>query len=100
MELWLSVGAVRVPIKVIPNSVLATSNSKVPFIIGDLKEGIWFFDYNQTAIVASNTALVGSGENILNAFEQDLTLFRALEREDVVVRDANAFVNGYITVSV
>lgn len=99
MELWLSVGAVRVPIKVIPNGVLATSNNKVPFIIGDLKEGIWFFDYNQTAIVASNTAIVGSGENTLNAFEQDLTLFRALEREDVVVRDANAFVNGYITVS-
>ena len=44
-------------------------------------------------IMTSNTAVAGD----LNAFENDLTLFRAIEREDVVVRDAEAFVNGYIT---
>lgn len=99
MRMWLTVGALRIPIKVVPNGTLATTNGKVPFIIGDLNEGIWFFDRNETTIMTSNTATVGSGENVLNAFEQDLTLFRALERVDVVVRDTNAFVNGYITVT-
>jgi len=98
MNLWLAVGALRIPIKAVPNGTLATTDGKVPFIIGDLNEGIWFFDRNETTIMASNIATVGSGENVLNAFEQDLTLFRALEREDVIVRDANAFVYGYITV--
>ena len=41
--------------------------------------------------MTSNIAVAGN----LNAFEQDLTLFRAIEREDVVVRDSGAFVNAY-----
>ena len=32
----------------------------------------------------------------LNAFEEDLTIYRAIEREDVKVRDEKAFVNGYL----
>ena len=71
------------------------TGSKVPFIIGDLKEGIKLFDRKKTNIMTSNTAAAGE----LNAFEEDLTLFRAIEREDVVVRDADAFVNGYIEVT-
>ena len=66
-----------------------------PCIIGDLKEGIRLFDRKKTNIMTSNTAAAGD----LNAFEEDLTLFRAIEREDVVVRDADAFVNGYIEIS-
>ena len=66
-----------------------------PVIIGDLKEGIRLFDRKKTNIMTSNTAAAGT----LNAFEEDLTLFRAIEREDVVVRDADAFVNGYIEIS-
>lgn len=66
-----------------------------PFIIGDLKEGIKFYDRKKLNIMTSNTAAAGD----LNAFEEDLTLFRAIEREDVVVRDAEAFVNGYIEIS-
>ena len=31
------------------------------------------------------------------AFEEDLTVFRAIEREDVTVKDEKAFVNGYIS---
>lgn len=68
------------------------TGSKVPFIIGDLKEGIKLFDRKKTNIMTSNVAAAGE----LNAFEEDLTLFRAIEREDVVVRDKDAFVNGYI----
>ena len=35
----------------------------------------------------------------LNAFEEDLTLFRAIEREVVTKKDEQAFVNGYIDIS-
>lgn len=70
------------------------TSAKLPFIIGDLKEGIKLFDRKKINIMTSNTAAAGE----LNAFEEDLTLFRAIEREDVVVRDKNAFVNGYVNV--
>ena len=40
--------------------------------------------------------LVTIGE--LNAFEEDLTIYRAIEREDVTTRDLGAIVNGYIDV--
>jgi len=65
---------------------------KIPFIIGDLNEGIIYWDREQMSIAESNVAAIGQ----LNAFEQDLTIYRAIEREDVKVRDAAAFVNGYI----
>lgn len=90
----LSAGATTVPVRVIPNADLATTTNKIPFIIGDLKEGIKLFDRKKINIITSNTAAAGE----LNAFEEDLTLFRAIEREDVVVRDKEAFVNGYIKV--
>ena len=91
----LSAGATTIPVKVVPNADLATTENKIPFIIGDLKEGIKLFDRKKLNIMTSNVAVAGE----LNAFENDLTLFRAIEREDVVVRDADAFVNGYITVT-
>lgn len=65
---------------------------KIPFIIGDLKEGIVYWDRKRMNVMQSNVAQIGQ----LNAFEQDLTIYRAIEREDVKVRDAAAFVNGYI----
>lgn len=95
MMMVLCAGATTVPVRVVPNADLATTENKVPFIIGDLKEGIKFYDRKKINIMTSNTAVAGE----LNAFEDDLTLFRAIEREDVVVRDADAFVNGYIDVT-
>ena len=65
---------------------------QMPFIIGDLKEGVWFWDRQRVNIAESAIAAIGS----LNAFEQDLTIYRAIEREDVTLRDADAFVWGYI----
>ena len=93
MEMRLSAGATTVPVKVIPNADLATTSNKIPFIIGDLKEGIRFFDRKQLTINTSNVAAIGE----LNAFEEDLTLFRGIEREDCKIRDEEAFVNGYIS---
>lgn len=63
-------------------------------IIGDLKEAVKFFDRKHLTIVSSNIAQAGE----LNAFEEDLTLFRAIEREDCKVKDAAAIVNGTITI--
>lgn len=93
MQLVLCAGASAVPVFVVPNADMPTSENKIPMIIGDLFEGVKFFDRKLTTITTSNTAAAGS----LNAFENDLTLFRAIEREDVKVKDAGAFVNGYIT---
>lgn len=73
--------------KDLPNDT--TAGTKAPIIIGDLKEAIQFFDRQKTTIKASDVAM--------NAFENDLTLFRAIEREDVKMRDAEAFVYGQVT---
>jgi len=69
------------------------ATARIPFIIGDLKEGVKKFDRKQLTLLTSNTAAVGQ----VNAFEQDLTIFRGIMRADYKVRDADAFVNGYIT---
>lgn len=98
-KLRIRVGAITVPIKVYSNDTIATTNNKVPFIIGDLKEGIKGFDRKQLSLLPSKVAVVGSGDDQLNAYEEDLTIIRGIEREDVVMRDSQAFVNGYIEVS-
>lgn len=67
----------------------------VPMIIGDLNEAIVYWDRQQMTIAVSNIAQVGE----LNAFEEDLTIYRAIEREDVTLRDTKAVVNGYIQVA-
>lgn len=99
MQLRLCAGATIVPVVVIPNDdlpsdVATAKKRKIPMIIGDLKEGIKFFDRKQLTITASNLAAAGE----LNAFEEDLTLFRAIEREDCQVKDDMAFVNGELTI--
>lgn len=95
MQLRICAGATIVPVKVIPNQDLKSDTNtaehrKIPFLIGDLKEGIKFFDRNQMSIMTSNIAAIGN----LNAFEEDLTIFRAIEREDCKVKDSAAFVYG------
>lgn len=95
MKMVLTAGATIVPVRVLPNDDLATNENKIPVIIGDLKEGIKLFDRKKLNIMTSNVASAGE----LNAFDEDLTLFRAIEREDVQVRDAAAFVNGYIEIT-
>ena len=100
----LAVGARIIPVEVVPNSILASTEVetegvvtgyKLPFIIGDLKEGIKIFDRNKLSIMASNVAAAGN----FNAYEMDMTLFRGIDRLDVVTKDEDAFVNGYISVS-
>ena len=95
MQLRLCAGATTIPVVVVPNSDLPTTSNKIPFIVGDLKEAVTYFDRQHMTITTSDVAVAGT----FNAFENDLTLFRAIEREDVKVKDVNAFVNGYIDVT-
>lgn len=101
MKMVLCAGASTIPVVVIPNADLpsdTTTNpghTRIPMIIGDLKEGIVYWDRALMSIMQSNIASIGS----LNAFEEDLTIFRAIEREDVTPRDKEAFVNGYIEIA-
>lgn len=97
-KLQLRAGTTIVPIEVLPNSDFPSDTAtkgkrKIPVIIGDMKEAVKFFDRKQLSIMTSNIAAIGD----LNAFEQDLTLFRAIEREDVQMKDAEAIVYGEIT---
>lgn len=99
MKMRLCAGATIVEVKVYPNADLPSDVSvagkrTIPMIIGDLKEAVKFFDRKHLTIVSSNIAQAGE----LNAFEEDLTLFRAIEREDCKVKDAAAVVNGTITI--
>lgn len=95
MALQLCAGATVVPVEVIPNADMPTGEDGIPFIIGDLAEGIIYWDRGELTIKMSDIANVGD----FNAFEEDLTLFRAIEREDVTVRDSAAFVNGRVSVA-
>lgn len=93
MQMRLCAGATTIPVTVVPNSDLPTDEN-IPFIIGDLHEAVKFFDRNQMSIMSSDIASIGE----LNAFEMDMTLFRAIEREDCILKDENAFVYGEIAV--
>lgn len=98
-KLQLRAGATIVPIKVIPNNdmpsdVSVAKKRTIPMIIGDLREAVKFFDRKKITIKTSDTAVAGD----LNAFEEDMTLFRAIEREDVQVKDLEAIVYGTITI--
>ena len=95
MELRLTVGPRSIPVVQIPNEVLASNDTKVPFIIGDLKEFMTEFDRAQLSIMQSTTAAVTG----FNAFEEDMTLFRGIMRADFVIKDEKAIVRGEITVS-
>lgn len=92
MKMVLACGPTTVEIVVLPNSDLPNLTQGIPFIVGDLNEGIALFDRRRVTLMQSKTASVDG----YNAFEQGGLLIRADERADYVVRDAGAFVLGYI----
>ena len=91
-KMQLRCGTVVVPVKVIPNKILASKGTKVPMIIGDLKAGIRKWDRQNMSIKASDVASIGS----FNAYAMNMTLFRAILRDDYTLMDKDAFINGYI----
>jgi HK97 family phage major capsid protein len=83
-----------VPVVVVSNKDLpsdTTSGTKAPIIIGDLKEAIVMFDRQQVEIMSSDVAM--------DAFQTDVTLWRAIEREEVKLRDDEAFIFGQVALS-
>lgn len=95
MEMYLSVGVRRIPLTVVPNEVLPTDTTKIPFIMGDLKEYMKQFNRKGLTLTTSSTASVTD----FNAFEQDMTLVRAIMRADWEVKDDQAIVRGELTVA-
>lgn len=91
-KLALRCGTVVVPVKVVPNDAMASEDTKIPFIIGDLKAGIRKFDRQSMSLKASDVAVLGD----FNAFAMNMTLIRAICRDDYKSVDANAYVYGYI----
>lgn len=88
----LRCGTVVVPIKVLPNKVLASTGTQIPFIVGDLKSGIRKYDRQHMSIKASDVAVIGD----FNAYAMNMTLFRAIMRDDYKELDADSYVYGYI----
>lgn len=94
-ELRLCVGPYTLPVKTYDNDTIPTQDSKIPMILGDLKEGVVYWDRRVFSVKVSDTAAVGE----FNAFEQDMTIWRGSLRDDCTAWDDGAFVNGYITAS-
>lgn len=91
-KLTLRCGTVVVPVKVVPNKAFATTGTKIPFVIGDLKAGIRKYDRQSMSLKASDVAVLGD----FNAFAMNMTLIRAILRDDYKELDADAYVYAYI----
>ena len=91
-KLQLRCGTVVLPIKVLPNKVLEGVEGMIPFIIGDLKSGIRKYDRQSMSIKASDVATIGD----FNAYAMNMTLFRAIMRDDYKELDSDAYVWGAI----
>lgn len=92
-QLQLALGPHTLPVKTYDNDTIPSTEGKIPVILGDLKEGITYWDRRQFSVKVSDTAVVGE----LNAFEEDLNIWRGSLRDDCTARDEEAFVNGYIS---
>ena len=91
-KLALRCGTVVVPVKVVPNKAMASEGTKVPFVIGDLKAGIRKYNRQSMSLKASDVAVLGE----FNAFAMNMTLIRAILRDDYKALDNDAYVYGYI----
>lgn len=94
MEMYLSVGVRRIPVVVVPNEVMpSTEGGAIPFIIGDTYAYAKEFDRQTLTIKTSDVAVIGD----FNAYEEDLTLWRGIMRADWRVKDDLAIVRGELT---
>lgn len=91
-KLALRCGTVVVPVKVVPNKAMPTEGTKIPFVIGDLKVGIRKYNRQSMSLKASDTAVIGN----FNAFAMNMSLIRAILRDDYKQLDGDAYVYGYV----
>lgn len=92
-ELRLCVGPHVLPVKTYDNSTIPAKDGKIPMILGDLKEGVVYWDRRVFSVKVFDQATIGN----FNAAEQDMTIWRGSLRDDCTARDDGAFVNGYIS---
>lgn len=91
-KLTLRCGTVVVPVKVVPNKAFTSDGTKIPFVIGDLKAGIRKYDRQSMSLKASDVAVIGD----FNAFAMNMTLIRAILRDDYKELDKDAYVYAHI----
>lgn len=91
-KLTLRCGTTVVPVKVVPNDAFASDGTKIPFVIGDLKAGIRKYDRQSMSLKASDVAVIGT----FNAFAMNMTVIRAILRDDYKALDNDAYFYGYI----
>lgn len=91
----LAFGSVILPVRVLPTkdfpNVVDGGHTYAPIILGDIKEACVLFDRQKLSLMDSNTASIAN----LSAFGNDLTIYRGLERFDVKVKDADAYVMAH-----
>ncbi|WP_091481222.1 phage major capsid protein [Gracilibacillus orientalis] len=80
------------PIVKLSNKTIATQAGMAPFIIGDLKEAIVYWDRQQM--------LLDMTKEGGNAWRSNTTEFRVIEREDVTKWDEEAVIFGQIDITV
>jgi HK97 family phage major capsid protein len=95
-KMTLRCGTTVLPIKVLPNKTMASDGTKVPFIVGNLFDYVRKYTRKHLSIKASDVATIGN----FNAFAQNMTVLRAIVRDDYRVKDVDSIVNGYIDTSV
>lgn len=91
-QLQLCIGPHILPVKTYDNDTIPSNGTKVPMILGDLKEGVVYWDRRMFTVQIYTQATIGD----FNAAEQDMTLWAGSLRDDCTKRDDAAFVNGYI----
>lgn len=70
------------------------ATTEIPFVIGDLKAGIRKYDRQSMSLKASDVAVIGD----FNAFAMNMTLIRAILRDDYKELDSDAYVYGYVKI--
>ena len=81
-------GPYRLRVEIIPNNDMPNAaDGSTPIYVGDFKEAAKIFDRKRTTIKKSDTASIGD----LNAFAEDLQLFKPVVRTDYVIRDKEAY---------
>ena len=92
-KLQLTAGGTVLPVTVYDNDVLPTEGGAIPMILGSLKDAIVYWQKKGFTIKQSDVAVVGD----LNAYEQDLLLWRGSQWDDCTGWDPKAYVYGTIT---
>lgn len=81
-------GPYRLRVEIVPNKDMPNAaDGSTPIYVGDFKEAVKIFDRKRITIKKSDTASIGD----LNAFAEDLQLFKPVVRTDYVIRDKEAY---------